>query len=395
MKFKSLIGVTFLFLIFNLLVIPDFSHAAGCSGATTGTDGNFTLVKFTAAQSNCTWNVPDGVTSLGILMVGGGGGAGFGGNGGGGGAGQVLTNVTPISVNAGDTLTLTIGDGGLGGYNKLPSTGGPWVFGNSGETSTLIINGVTLNAIGGGGGGGDSRGTGATGGSGGGGALNNSGGSAITNNYSNFTSYGNSSTTYNITGAGGGGAGGGNTGRTGGTGVTIFGLAVGGGGGGWSSGSGATSFGGGSAGGGTNASEGTGASDHGTRGTTGTGGGGGGGEKGGSGTIVFRYLAAYVNSFSLTGGVTTAIYRSPISITTTVSIPSKVTFKAGKVIIAGCKNKSATGSGSTYTAICTWKPSTRGKVSLTATFTPNEAGASTPSTSPLNVVVSNRSGSRA
>jgi hypothetical protein len=395
MKVKSRIRFILFTLLVNLLVTPDFAHSASCTGATTSTDGNFTLVRFTAAQSNCTWNVPAGVTSLGVLIVGGGGGAGFGSLGGGGGAGKVLTTINPISVNSGDTITLTIGDGGLGGYNKLPSTGGPWTFGNDGETTTLTINGSTYNAIGGGGGGGSVRSTGASGGSGGGGSTGSLGGSALTNNYSNFLSYGSSSTTHSGSGAGGGGAGGGNSNGSGGTGVTIYGLKVGGGGGGWPSSAGATEFGGGSAGGGTNASEGTGGSDHGTRGATGTGGGGGGGEKGGSGTVVFRYLAATVNTFSLAGGVTTATYRSPIAITTVVSLPSKVTFRAGNVIISGCKNKSATGSGSTYTATCSWKPSTRGKVAISATISPNESGASTPRATPINVVVSNRSGNRA
>jgi hypothetical protein len=385
-------------LIFVLLapsiIFIESAHAAACTGPTTTTDGNFTLVRFSTAQANCTWNVPAGVTSLGVLIVGGGGGAGFGSLGGGGGAGKVLTTINQISVNSGDTITLTIGDGGLGGYNKLPSTGGPWTFGNDGETTTVIIGGSTFRAIGGGGGGGSVRATGASGGSGGGGSTGSSGGSALVNSYSNFLSYGNSSSTHTGSGAGGGGAGGANTSGAGGTGVTIFGLSIGGGGGGWPNSAGASAFGGGSAGGGTNASTGTGANDHGTPGTTGTGGGGGGGEKGGSGTVVFRYLAATVSSFSLAGGVTAATYRSPISITAVVSLPSKVTFRAGNVIISGCKNRTAALSGSTYTATCSWRPSTRGRVAITASITPSETGASTPRATPINVFVSNRTGSR-
>lgn len=376
------------------LIFLEPAHATACTGPATSTDGNFTLVRFSTAQANCTWNIPAGVTSLGVLIVGGGGGAGFGSLGGGGGAGQVLTTINQISVNNGDTVTLTIGDGGLGGYNKLPSTNGPWTFGNDGETTTVIIGGSTFRAIGGGGGGGSVRGTGASGGSGGGGSTGSAGGSALVNSYSNFLSYGNSSSTHSGSGAGGGGAGGANTSGVGGAGVTIFGLRIGGGGGGWPSAAGASTFGGGSAGGGTSASTGTGANDHGTPGTNGTGGGGGGGEKGGSGTVVFRYLAATVNSFSLLGGVTNATYRSPISITAVISLPSRVTFRAGNVIIAGCKNRTATLSGSTYSATCSWRPSTRGRVAITASINPNEIGASTPRATPINVFVSNRSGSR-
>jgi hypothetical protein len=386
MKFKSRIRFTLFALLVNLLVTPDFSHASGCTGATTSTDGNFTLVRFSDAQANCTWNVPAGVTNLGLLIVGGGGGAGFGSLGGGGGAGQVLVTTSTISVNPNDTVTITVGDGGVGGYNVSE---GSWNFGQNGETSSVTINGNSFRAIGGGGGGGNNRTTGSSGGSGGGGASTNTPGSAITNNFANFTSYGNTATRNASTdGGGGAGAGGTNTNSSGGTGVTIFGLRVGGGGGGWASGPGATTFGGGSGG------IGTAANNHGNVGTTGTGGGGGGGEKGGSGTVVFRYLAGTVSSFSLTGGVTTATFRSPITITTVVSLPSRVTFRAGNVIISGCKNRSATGSGSTYTATCSWKPSTRGRVAISASFTPNESGASTPRTSSLNVTVLNRSGNR-
>jgi hypothetical protein len=385
-------------LIFALLapsiIFIESAHATACTGPATSTDGNFSLVRFSTAQANCTWNIPAGVTSLGVLIVGGGGGAGFGSLGGGGGAGQVITTINQISVNSGDTITLTIGDGGLGGYNKLPSTNGPWTFGNNGETTTVIIGGSTFNAIGGGGGGGSVRATGASGGSGGGGSTGSSGGSALVNSYSNFLSYGNSTSTHSGSGAGGGGAGGANSSGAGGTGVTIFGLRIGGGGGGWPNSAGATTFGGGSAGGGTNASQGTGPSDHGTPGTTGTGGGGGGGEKGGSGTVVFRYLAATVNSFSLAGGVTAATYRSAISITAVVSLPSRVTFRAGNVIISGCKNRTASLSGSTYSATCSWRPSTRGRVAISASITPNETGASTPRATPINVFVTSRSGAR-
>jgi hypothetical protein len=377
-------------------VIPNFQFqaaAAACTG-TSGTDGAFTLMKFSAAQSNCTWLVPAGVNSIGVLVVGGGGGAGFGSLGGGGGAGKVLKTINPISVISGDTITLTVGNGGLGGYNKVPSTNGPWTFGNNGETTTVIIGGSTFNAIGGGGGGGSFREAGASGGSGGGGASGNSGGSALTNTYSNFLSYGNSSDTHTGNGAGGGGAGGANSNGVGGTGVTIFGLSIGGGGGGWSSAAGATAFGGGSAGGGTSASTGTGSSDHGTAGTDGTGGGGGGGEKGGSGLVVFRYQTSAFSSFALASNATTATYRQAVTITANVSVASRVTFRANNLIISGCKNKLTTGTSPNIIATCSWKPSQRGKVVITAISVPTGNGISSSTATPVSVVVSNRSGTR-
>jgi hypothetical protein len=75
-------------------------------------------------------------------------------------------------------------------------------------------------------------------------------------------------------------------------------------------------------------------------------------------------------------------------------LPSRVTFRAGNVIISGCKNRTASLSGSTYSATCSWRPSTRGRVAISASITPNETGASTPRATPINVFVTSRSGSR-
>jgi hypothetical protein len=64
------------------------------------------------------------------------------------------------------------------------------------------------------------------------------------------------------------------------------------------------------------------------------------------------------------------------------------------VIIAGCKNRLTTGSSPNIVASCTWRPSTRGAVTLTAKATPTGAGISSATATPLSVMVGNRSGSR-
>ena len=81
-------------------------------------------------------------------------------------------------------------------------------------------------------------------------------------------------------------------------------------------------------------------------------------------------------------------YRTANTITATVSKPGKVTFYQQGVVIPGCKNKTATS-----TATCNWKPSRRGKISVTATLTPTDLGF-VPSTGSINFNVLNRSGSR-
>lgn len=100
------------------------------------------------------------------------------------------------------------------------------------------------------------------------------------------------------------------------------------------------------------------------------------------------------NSFGLSGGSTTAQYRQSSTISADVNVASKVTFKAAGVVIPGCKNKLATGSGTSFTASCTWKPSVRGRTAISAVATPTDNSISNTSANPVIVVVANRSGSR-
>jgi hypothetical protein len=97
------------------------------------------------------------------------------------------------------------------------------------------------------------------------------------------------------------------------------------------------------------------------------------------------------NSFSVSG---TPSFRTLVTITANVSVAANVTFRARNVIIPGCKNKTASGSGSSFSVTCTWRPSARGAVTLTATAVPTGAGISSSTATPLNVIVGNRSGGR-
>ena len=97
------------------------------------------------------------------------------------------------------------------------------------------------------------------------------------------------------------------------------------------------------------------------------------------------------NSLALSGS---ASFRKAITITANVSAAAKVTFRAKNVVIPGCKNKATTGSSPNIVATCSWKPSTRGSVSITATAVPAAAGGSTTSATPITAAVSNRTTSR-
>ena len=106
-------------------------------------------------------------------------------------------------------------------------------------------------------------------------------------------------------------------------------------------------------------------------------------------------LIASFNSLTLAGNATTASFRTPVVVTVNLNVESKVTFKAGNTVLSGCKNKTANGSGSSFSATCTWKPSVRGNTTINVVATPTGVGAFGSSTStPLNIFVGKRSGTR-
>ena len=279
-----------------------------------------------------------------ILIVGGGGGGGKGGGGGGGGG--VLLGVN-LKLNAGNLVSIKVGDGGNGA-----TTNDNGVNGINGNDSSITINGIEYIAKGGGGGG--TRGvnaigtSGNAGGSGGGGSHANSapqgqGGASNKNIYANFQSFGNtgglgklgtSAPEPSHAGGGGGGAGsigsnatGSGTGTGGGNGglgkefIAFFGASVGhngyfagGGGGNTYSNAGNRGYGNGglgSYGGGGNAGfDGT-MAYFADNGLPNTGGGGGGaffstysynsnsGGKGGSGFVIIRYRINTIQTSSV------------------------------------------------------------------------------------------------
>ena len=96
---------------------------------------------FTTVGST-TWTTPIGVTSVEYLVVagGGGGGNGYDNAGGGGGAGGMLLTGT-INVTPGQSYTITVGDGGIGGANARANNAG-----TDGENSVF----GSITALGGG-----------------------------------------------------------------------------------------------------------------------------------------------------------------------------------------------------------------------------------------------------
>jgi hypothetical protein len=62
-------------------------------------------------------------------------------------------------------------------------------------------------------------------------------------------------------------------------------------------------------------------------------------------------------------------------------------------VLPGCKNKAVT-VGNAFTAICSYRPSTRGYVSVTATLDPTDASYIGTTTTTGRYFVGNRTGAR-
>jgi hypothetical protein len=100
------------------------------------------------------------------------------------------------------------------------------------------------------------------------------------------------------------------------------------------------------------------------------------------------------NSLALAGSATTATFRAVVVITANVTVAARVTFRVNGKILPGCKNKSTTGSSPNIIATCSWKPSNRGVVSLTASAAPTGAGISSSTSTPISIMVDRRTGPR-
>ena len=364
--------------------------------------------------ANGGWKIPSNISTLKSLVIAGGGGGGSRA-GGGGGAGGYVYNAA-LAVTANSYQTISVGQGGAG------LTGVP---GFNGTNSAL---GNLQYALGGGGGGhasgaNDATRTGRNGGSGGG-----AGGHWTTDTYTaavglstQFSTYGygvgfNGGTGYNASfwpsGGGGGAAGvGGNSngvtsnGGKGGAGVsdpiggTSICYATGGGGGIYTGGNiGDGGDCGGSASPNNNAGTAGSSTPTPSRVNTGSGGGGAGwssgndvaGGNGASGVIILRYSLLTNVTLSFSGG-SQAAFRTTGTITATATLAGKVTFYERGKVIPGCKNKATNGS---LVATCSWRPSTRGNVSISATNKPTNSYVSNATTS-LSVFVTTRAGARA
>lgn len=358
--------------------------------ATSSIDGNDCLVIFTSGSG--VWTSPSGLRGAKLLMIGGGGGGGAASDSagaGGGGAGLVIAN-TNFSLNSDTRYSITIGSAGTGGVGSPTGTRATAGV-NGGDTLLSVASGQLLLRAFGGIGGAQTRATQAESIAKGNSGVDAQGGNAAT---LNTAAQGGMRRGY---GAGAGGGGNTSNGSNAGTGPS----------GGGAGGSGVTS----SILNGTSVTYGVGGNGGGVPSTVGTavvatggnnygdGGGGAGsggsfqgsGGNGASGVLILRYrLPAEFSAFAMSLGQTTAVYRRESTITATVTVDAKITFKSDGIRIPGCISLRTTGSGSTYTASCTWKPAKRGSVAITATSAPLLPGIYAETQNVLRIGISQR-----
>jgi uncharacterized repeat protein (TIGR02543 family) len=335
-----------------------------CS-STTSTANGYTSIVITTVGT-CGWVVPDGITNVDVLAVGGGGAGGTSSNGagGGGGGGQVnaqtntsVSGVITIQVGAGGSpqATASATPGGNGGTTSFTPGSGSAITANGGSGGAS----VAVNAVGS---------PSATGFNGGGGSvwansLSVTNGTNGVGGFKGGASIG-SGTDANIQAAGGGGgsaAAGANAASTiggnGGAGVSnsYSGTATlyGGGGGGGKRTSANGSAGSGGSGGGGNG----GRQANGSAGTANTGGGGGGaggenvGGAGGSGVVIVRYATIVSYTYDANGGTGTAPSGGSVRGATTFTTEANPFTRTG-YSFAGW-NTAANGSGTALTANAT------------------------------------------
>ena len=98
-------------------------------------------------------------------------------------------------------------------------------------------------------------------------------------------------------------------------------------------------------------------------------------------------------STNVTIAVGTLVFRQAKNISATSSVAGRLTFKANNVVIPGCKNLVAN-AGNSYTRTCSYKPSTRGYVTITVTLNPTNPSYTGSTTRSERYFVTNRSGGR-
>jgi uncharacterized repeat protein (TIGR02543 family) len=122
-KIATIVSAILLTSFFVSIPVP--ANANNCVTSSTTASNGDTIVTF-ATEGSCNWQVPTGISSVRVLVVGGGGsgGGGISGSwfGAGGGGGAVVDNQS-FTVTAGATISVTVGAGGIKSNYSTTYTG--------------------------------------------------------------------------------------------------------------------------------------------------------------------------------------------------------------------------------------------------------------------------------
>lgn len=99
-------------------------------------------------------------------------------------------------------------------------------------------------------------------------------------------------------------------------------------------------------------------------------------------TITSTELLATTSTVSITGNPSTNEYNKSLTVSAAISNAGKVTFTENGRKIPGCIGKPATTS-----ATCSWKPKIRGSVRIVATLTPSDSAYASSTSSPVNIAI--------
>jgi hypothetical protein len=102
-------------------------------------------------------------------------------------------------------------------------------------------------------------------------------------------------------------------------------------------------------------------------------------------------ITAATSSTTVSLAVGNLVFRTSKVISATPTVAGKLTFKANNVVIPGCKNLSASAN---VAKNCSYKPNTRGYISISVTLIPTDSGYSSNTIRTASYFVYQRSGSR-
>jgi flagellar basal-body rod modification protein FlgD len=100
-------------------------------------------------------------------------------------------------------------------------------------------------------------------------------------------------------------------------------------------------------------------------------------------SIATTAVNALTSSTSVTLDVGNLLFRTVKTISATPTVAGKLTFRANNVIIAGCKNLSASAN---VARTCNYKPNSRGYITISVTLNPTDSAGMTTQLAQLNMV---------